>query len=1131
MMNGNEAKIKSFFVLMISSIAFLFVFGDTCLLGRSKYLFEEPKKTKKSKKIERRMGIGEILDARLQEVQKSNEAQMKNFGTFAAVLAEQEKINQDKFAELDRKISTTCVRVEKNMKQVFEKLVIDNAKKQKMYAERVRRDVHSKFENSILRTQKEILKNTEQKLAAIARQRRLESERNQKNQLNVLKNKLSEAENGMKKRLNEITLSQHKQHQKVTKKQAEGLSKNLALTLGGVERRIEKSLGRLAEKSKNEQIKYHRQIRNEQEKIIRQQLKTFNKHVGEIKKEFSPKNRARENKALIDQQSKLFKAELAKIQDRLLKHTKQALNDVSENHKKVKANESKLFEKKLKVIEDKMLSEVQKNILQKTEKRLAEMSAKSKLDLGRNQEKQLSLLKNSLNKAESSMKKRLGEVTLAQRKQQQEVTKNQAEQFSKKLEITLSGAKKQIEQLKYFNKQLVGIKKEFSPKNRAKENKKLIDSQTKLFKNELAKVQSQMLGQTKLALQDVSKEHQKNKINQAKLFEQKLKTIEGRMGVLLAKRLDGVIETQAKRKENEQKELANRYLKAFDVKLSNATGNMNKDIQKSLELLAKSEEQRGKKRHQKLEKNYLRLFDKKLAVTQKLLNTQVEGKLKEVTHAGKTQVSKEIDSLRNKYMKLFNERLILSKNNLEDITKKKLDALSVADAKRRKDELVKRESENKKIVEKRLAAVEFVMKNEAEKQLRKLAQHERVRQDKELKGLSQKLLKNFDKLLHDSKNEMAKYAQNQLKMVAKKEERELRKERGRLNAEYMKLFESKLTVKSGTIDSEVDKKLKQLVATNEQRRKETVVKQKKELEKLATQHFDMFNQKISLISKDILTNTDQKLQLFSKAIEKRSLDNERNARLSRAKNWDTFAKKQLGVLNAKLSRIDHKITKDTNKKLASLMSENRKLHRKESDELKKQHLAMVGKELGQIKSRVEQQSDALINENFRQVEKQMHGLFDKKFQTLVKSEQDRWVAANEKREKEFAVVTSHMLRIIEARLEENHKETDEKQKHELKMLFSKLKGMNRMNSTQVQDLEKHLKSIQRQKMARNKHRDAIAQKEIDDLVKREVNKQLSVMRSKKDPRISRLKKVVALEKMRRLLKGAMEREGEEDIDF
>jgi hypothetical protein len=60
---------------------------------------------------------------------------------------------------------------------------------------------------------------------------------------------------------------------------------------------------------------------------------------------------------------------------------------------------------------------------------------------------------------------------------------------------------------------------------------------------------------------------------------------------------------------------------------------------------------------------------------------------------------------------------------------------------------------------------------------------------------------------------------------------------------------------------------------------------------------------------------------------------------------------------------------------------------------------------------------------------------------------------------------------------------------------------------------------------------AISQREIDALVRSEVGKQLEVLRYRRDPRVARLKKVVALEKMRRLIRTLDDRRDTEDYDF
>lgn len=168
-------------------------------------------------------------------------------------------------------------------------------------------------------------------------------------------------------------------------------------------------------------------------------------------------------------------------------------------------------------------------------------------------------------------------------------------------------------------------------------------------------------------------------------------------------------------------------------------------------------------------------------------------------------------------------------------------------------------------------------------------------------------------------------------------------------------------------------------------------------------------------------------------------------------------------------------------------------------------------------------------ENENRLKLELKALIEEKF-TLTQDRLEKRIEESIDKQrlaskKEFDTVTADMLRIIESRLSGVSTEQNSKM---FNVMLEKLKEMGRTQNSRLVAFEQKLAGAQRSKMSDGD----IPQSEVDSIVKQEVRKQLASFKGRKSNRLKRLKKVVALEKMRRLVRGLGDGgEYEDEIDF
>jgi len=231
------------------------------------------------------------------------------------------------------------------------------------------------------------------------------------------------------------------------------------------------------------------------------------------------------------------------------------------------------------------------------------------------------------------------------------------------------------------------------------------------------------------------------------------------------------------------------------------------------------------------------------------------------------------------------------------------------------------------------------------------------------------------------------------------------------------------------------------------------------------------------------------------------------------------------AIDSHMSMTEDRIKRNIESQLQKISIKDEQVRLETEKTLKSQQLQELHKKLVDAEDRMQ---------------KKLAGLVDR---SLAKS-QAREQVQEEKYKKELEDLTVNFVSVIDQRLSANNSNAQQKidnaqqeADNRMKELVEKLKSVNATSNTQLLALQEKLARLQKEKMevalaTPENDGGPIPQSEVDALVKHEVKKQLSSLKYRRDPRLARLRKVVALEKMRRLVKGLAHGEDYDDeIDF
>lgn len=378
------------------------------------------------------------------------------------------------------------------------------------------------------------------------------------------------------------------------------------------------------------------------------------------------------------------------------------------------------------------------------------------------------------------------------------------------------------------------------------------------------------------------------------------------------------------------------------------------------------------------------------------------------------------------------------------------------------------------LIERRFARLVNEMNLSAEKAIGQLAMIDKKQRDKERKEIADHYLNIFNTKLSSAKDVIQKNFDKQFEELIHRDEARMEEARKKLAQEYHKLFEAKLMTSEKEADKQIDLKLKKRFLEEDQKRAGIEEKMQKNIEKLTAHYKDLFDKRLNNVEEKMLNSTGEKFNLFAQnCTEKQKILSQK-----RKKAWDEFVSKQLSLFDTKLAKV--------------------------ADQLKEATSEMAKKQETLVK-----QENAKTRQEF-----------NKKLASLSGAETARRKLDEAKRAQDVEELTAHMLRIIEARLDVPEAYASDKDSEEFEILFNKLRGMKRVSAKHLKALDKRLAFMKKQNMEQGKTKGGgISQREIDAIVKHEVNRQLRQLKLRRDPRADRMKKVVALEKMRNLIQG------------
>lgn len=564
-----------------------------------------------------------------------------------------------------------------------------------------------------------------------------------------------------------------------------------------------------------------------------------------------------------------------------------------------------------------------------------------------------------------------------------------------------------------------------------------------------------------------------------------------------------------------QEQFYKKQLNLFDQRLSATAQRLETQMKEKLQ--ASSQES-------------LLLFDKNLAAAREDLQKKFDGKLQLLFAADQQKRLKADAALTRKYAELLDSKLNLTENKI----KKQVERGLFEFAKQQDEEGRKRQ---KNIMEKYMQFFDAKVTNVQhglKKELNKIESKVMLSSAEKLRGefgaLRDDCLKSFNKELDLAKNEIKKTTEKELKIIGLEDA----KKRNASFLEHQRLAEGRLSDIAAKMTENVEEKIATLISTEEKKReaeqarmfersiydfnaKLVAMKDKlknkakdqlnnllkqgsqellKSRKKLEAEYMTLLGKKFLTAQKDLKGEVAQDLQKIDQDLKTLLSQSDKERKLAieeQRKEVRSLALQYSDLLNEKLAKLETEVKESTQNNLKLAMN-------KESAQNKKR--AEVWASF--VKDQLKKLSADLSKE--RDIAKET-------FEKFVQAEQRKRLIASNRRKKELAVVTSNMLKIIEGQYAN---QDPEENRDEFKTLVDRLQDIGRTNSENVLELDRKLEVLQKRNMGKKK----ISQAEIDAIVKREVDKQIKSLNVKKDPRIKRLKKVVALEKVRSLLKGA-----------
>jgi hypothetical protein len=823
------------------------------------------------------------------------------------------------------------------------------------------------------------------------------------------------------------------------------------------------------------------QHKTEKEKVVQEQMKIFETKLTTTFARVENKiNEDLKKLADTDKKSRdVLRAEFKKENQYLSKKYLESFNkkllaacaDISQEQRVLLIEQSKMFDSKLFGIQDKVQKEA--------EKRISAVIASKKSEW----------------KVEK--KKRIDDLEI--------MNKKYFSLFDKKLSL----AKHEFQcEVRDRLKQISDREEE----KRIKSQESLIVSYKNSFDKQLMNTKKQIERKAEEILSDLILKGDRKML----VFDEKISKVKQKIDDTFRIQLDS-----HKKEIDKEKDLVKKYLDSL-VKKQNSVLNeqllgivrdMKMQAAKQISTLAKNEESLRRRENNEFEKKRTELFDKKLALIQIGMKNRLEKELYAVSMQmqkdGESRIEKEKlnhKEFAKKCLNDFNKQLVVAKKQLTLHAKEQLGELAKIEREKRlklfNDELEEVGVQAQEKVYSKLKK-DFDDLSRAEGEKRLLAEKMNI---EVVKGLAEKQKNIFDTKLSVVEQKMREELDKKIDVLSKKEQENLdttRKER-------LALFEVELNRIEERLRLEGENKLKETVSLQDEKRRH-------DNELLAKRQMERFQEKISVVKDALENKATSELRSTLNKIEDigRSIREEQKVQISGLKE----AQKEY---------------KDT---IAKSQEEQKKILAKEQEEFAKKYLEKLNDQLVAtregLKNQVRHQFKILAKSALMQRGRELSESF-RQVTRKIDNEFEPFVARDSYKKRELEELAGNMIKMLESRLSTTAVRPGRAESRRFNSFVEKLRKMSRTHNNQLKYLDEKLERIKQEKMSarKEKHENEITQNEVDNIVKREVRKQLSSLRRKRDPRVTRLRKIVALEKMRRLVKGLVDGDADEyAIDF
>ncbi|MBU1007704.1 hypothetical protein KKA53_01320 [Candidatus Dependentiae bacterium] len=1046
-----------------------------------------------------RQSMSKVFASRMQEMQKANQSQMQDFHSWLELLEEEDKKNKEKeqamiqgtIEQLQSDMMKTRVGLKKGLDEKINKVLEAQRKNQELDEKRRKEDQesHVRLIQANMTTTQSLLKQ--------------EMGKSIEEQFKVMK--LAQLQN--ERFLEE---QRKKEREEIARKQLDVFEQKLSSTLSRIENDMGEKFTKLTYEDKEKRRSYKQKLKEKEKSFLLEQTEQFKKELNVARDEMhhvvaqdieslrttNEKERANllnEQKRLAAKQLQLFDEKLSTTVDQMAKkletraqtivladeiNRKAAEERRREKQELLAAEQLELFNKKL--------AQTQGLMVQKTDQALAaaEIQRQKEIEKAKKNQsvftqRQLYLFEKELIATKDKMRQKVGqelEVLSLQYKQNNDVAKKAQEVFVTQqldmFEEKLTSAQERIKQKAERELAIISLEhKQENEKSRAEQGA-VLAQQTQQFNEKLLAIKTQMKDRTEQELASISLHHkqesEKMRKEQQVLHKAQLETFNARF---LA--TEGVLKKRAQ-------EMTDKSLALFDIKLAAAQDRIQRQV-----------ETKGAK---EIEKN-ISLFNERLAEATNMMRDDFAKNLRNLVALDAQSRKEEQEKMAAKHLETFQKKLVAIQGELKSQVREQVGRLAIENNDQKRQEQIKIEQQ----IEQRLTAVVGQIEKQAQEKIHEAVREERQLRAKEHEDFSQKRLLMFTQELAKTRSQVKNRLKEKLHEVT------VQIERGRQWEKERALFDVQLAAAKDQLKDQTEKQIQALLQKG-------ASQQDEKLQEITERKTELFEAKLSATQSQLREHVDKSFEGLAekqlKAFDDKLVQVEKKIREEGV---------PLELFEHKLLSVQKQVKEEAEQRLKEIVAIQKEKNNVDNELFKKEQLVLFDKRLSEIQKQMQHEAREVLDKKISEAQELL--------KTSLKAEA-------EVQRKGLDALASSMVRAIEANLSKSHSDMrhgiDIKHEpgSEFKVLVEKLKGASQKDPGRLEALGKKLAEQQKENMAPQKslgkRGGEITQKEIDALVQQEVRKQLSSLKFKRDPRFTRLKKVVALEKMRRLVRGLMD---------